>query len=106
MNPKFKIGDKVIPKGGLVFEVEHIVIYKTEIHYYTKSGTFWHEESLALYTEPKPKVKKYLWAYVDKLSKHQMVSMHFFKNEKEFKDFYGFKSWFQRLDWSMIEVDE
>ena len=106
MTPKFKIGDKVISlESKAISTIIEISISKSGNCYYldTILGRF-EEYELALYTEPKPKVKKYLWAYKDGNGDYT-ISRGFYKDVQEFERFVN-TQWFQRLDWSMIEVEE
>lgn len=114
MNPKFKIGDKVTiknesPRKQIIFEIAEIIISKSYVLYahiddrYMLAKKYYDERDLELYTEPKPKVKKYLYAYSNNGDTY--ITGTYYKSDEDFAKtrMYSFA---QRLDWSMIEVEE
>ena len=110
MTPKFKIGDKVVSlESKAISTINEISISKSGNCYYldTILGRF-EESELPLYTEPKPKVKKYLYAFKYKKDSREVHSASFYKDDQDFLKEYKIPSfeWFQRLDWSMTEVDD
>lgn len=107
MIPKFKIGDKVKTKEGSVFNIYAIFITADCVEYSGKTSPCYYLEcSLETFVEPKPKVKKYLYAYRVG-NKPEAVSGYFHENDSDFKnDPHGQITWSKRLDWSMIEVEE
>lgn len=114
MKNKFNIGDRVsynVIDGQLRDEVRAFTITDIseqygKICYSQNSMSEYVEESrLTLYVEPKKKVKKYLWAFKNEDSDRIVVTVGFYKDEKELKKGVG-ATWIQRLDWSEIEVDD
>lgn len=111
MNPKFKIGDRLIylaaHTGYRPKFIMESILHDGKGYWYREGvkGSWMIEENLELYTEPKPKIKKYLYAY--RFGNHPIsVSGYFYENDFELKnDPHGQITWCQRLDWSMIEVD-
>lgn len=111
MIPKFKIGDNIIHVSNSgkksIFTVESILLDKDGYWYREGDYTSWlAEKDLTIYTEPKPKVKKYLWAYKHNGNKGHVVSGYFYKDTEEAKEALGSESSLVRLDWSMIECEE
>lgn len=106
MTTKFKIGDKVITKTLIVFEIDTIRITKGLVEYSGLYETcYYAEEHLSLYTEPKPKVKK--WFYLVKfMACAETMTASPFSSDDEVKNKYSNAQWVQRLDWSMTEVDD
>jgi len=117
MKNKFNIGDKVTikkesPRKPIVFEISEVIISKSYVLYsYTEECIFrskreyYDERDLELYTEPKPKVKKYLWAFYG-IDSHPQISKHFYSSESEFMSNNMSCSAICRLDWSMLEMSE
>lgn len=89
--------------------ITEIRIAKIGVFYcFVKSSNWIDEEDLQLYTEPKPKVKK--WLYLVKYRNRKSEEIFFRPyTEDQAKNRYNenvLVEWFQRLDWSMTEVDE
>ena len=107
MTPKFKIGDKVISlESKAISTIIEISISKSGNCYYldTILGRF-EESELTLYTEPKPKVKK--WFYLIKWhSGDETMSVRPYVNEDVAKLECNNPKSVQRLDWSMTEVPD
>ena len=107
MTPKFKIGDKVISlESKAISTIIEISISKSGNCYYldTILGRF-EESELTLYTEPKPKVKK--WFYLVKfMACAETMTASPFSSDDEVKNKYSNAEWVQRLDWSMTEVPD
>ena len=108
MTPKYTIGQFVVTSRNRPFEISEIHIRKGNQFFYCGGNTdLFAEEELTLYTEPKPKVKK--WFYLLKWHNgDETMSIRPFTNEDEIKQAYQhdkFKS-IQRLDWSMVGVDD
>lgn len=107
MKTKFNIGDKVTNSCGVSFVVDSILISEGKISYFMAFGSSAHpEETLELFVESKPKVKMYLYAYKHETPGETWVSVCVYKDDEHFKKRCAHVSWFQRLDWSMTEVEE
>lgn len=111
MKNKFNIGDIVISTdphaiGTIIFVIRQILTTESGYAYRHDFVNEWiHEDYISLYVEPKKKVKKYLWVYSEGLGEHT-ATRGFYKDEQEVKKNVKHVTWFQRLDWSMIEVEE
>ncbi len=117
MKNKFNIGDKVSYKtveGGLCtyFTITNIAITPFGSIKYSDNGVqdYIEESRLSLYIEPKPKVKKYLWAYQYVKQPHssvrQSITYNFYADEFELKkDHVGYFAFIKRLDWSETEFE-
>jgi len=120
MKNKFNIGDKVTikkesPRKPIVFEISEVIISKSYVLYsYTEECIFrskreyYDERDLELYTEPKPKVKKYLYASRYTSFNPIKIGRAFYTDDIDFlsSENTPHPEWYQRLDWSMIEVSE
>lgn len=104
MIPKFKIGDKVKTKEGSVFNIGVIFITADCVEYSGKTSPCYYLEcSLETFVEPKPKVKKYLYAYTN--NDDTYITGTYYKSYEDFAKTRK-HSFSQRLDWSEIEVSE
>lgn len=107
MTPKYSIGQFVVTIRGRAFEISEIHIRKGNKCFYCGGNTdLFAEEELSLYTEPKPKVKK--WFYLVKSMKGVRESMTScpYIDDAEFMKNNPSAKWFQRLDWTMTEVPD
>ncbi len=104
MIPKFKIGDKVKTKQGHIFVIESMFVTQFDVEYSAQGEPCYYlENNLEIFTEQKPKVKKYLYAYTTK--DDTFISGTYYKSDLDFSKTRMF-TFFKRLDWSMIEVEE
>lgn len=115
--PKFKLGDKVVAdaKRGkvFIFVIDNILLTKAGVFYpYSDKDepqTLYHfeEKDLKLYTEPKPKVKKWFYLVKNYSCAYEEMSRYPYTEEVA-NELYKTPhiQWVQRLDWSMVEVPD
>jgi len=80
---------------------------KSGVYYYNEAypEESFTENEIVPYIEPKSKVKKYLYADKVPTGRTQVMQPHFYLDDSDYKKSNPSSKWFQRLDWSMIEVE-
>lgn len=100
MIPKFKIGDKVKTKQGHIFVIESMFVTQFDVEYSAQGEPCYYlENNLEIYTEPKPKVKKYKYVFDSVYTDDGLVvSSGWYENDNDFEKSNPFVKEFERLN--------
>lgn len=107
MKQKFFIGDNVSDKYGVSFIINYVGYNSEKGIFYSGAGLgLYAEEELALYVEPRPKIKLYKYAYRLSYNRQWEESGYFYSGDEEFLRKMGNLKEFIKLENHFIEVED
>lgn len=104
----YKVNPNIKAFKPLAYSERHDYEIIGETYFYNTPATSFVKsyEDLILYEEPKPKVKRYKYAYINESETHWQDSKWFYRDDNDFYKNTNRVASFKRLDYTETEFEE